>query len=475
MSHRVPLTLSMLLATVVGVAGPALAAPQGGHQTFVIAQNAGAIEAMNRWTAAMDAADKSMADKAPVDEMLKALEAPDLYHESKMLELRSHPAYQATLQRQLALRLKKAKLYANIGFLYAKTGAERRDGSLFTQQGGAFARMQQATDTLASYARYKGEADAGYREMTAYVGKLKAQVDNVAGQLNVKPGMTAGGGSAAPDSATPIDNGTRTYFVQWWDKLNNVEQLLATNDKRAEQALASAREHQKGWNGWLVKHSEYEKAMARQNAFAARMATAKANGFVTEALELAKKGVADKNTNYFGPTAGPAQRLDWARKELDAYIKLNGEADPQVAPLKARIAAAAKDIDAMGLKLKQAELASRKMPVDVYGGGDKASLKAQILAFWKAKYPQDKILGIRFFETNWKRETAWNANATNLYKTDYSWLPVKLIVQTSPDIATLYPVFANKRHLEGNKIVIAGDHGGGGYVVSEMLMKNVRF
>lgn len=475
MSHRVPSSLSLALTLVVGMGGQALAMPQADLRPFALAQNAASVDAMNRWTAAMDAADKAMATKAPVDEMLKALEAPDAFHEQKIVELRSHPQYQAALQRALGLQLKKAKLYANIGFLYAKTAAEKRNGTLLNQQGGAFARMDQAKATLAGYARYKGEADPGFRDMTAYVDKLKVQVDSVASQLGVKPGVTADGQTSAPQSTTPVDRGTATYFEQWWDKLNAAENLLNTGDRRAQGAIADAQQHQKGWNAWLVKHSEYEKALARQNAMAAKLATAKVDANIKEALEMARKGFAEKNTNYFGPQAGPKQRLDWARKELDTYIKLNGEMDPQVAPARDRIAAAEKDIEAMGLKLKQAALAARKMPAEAYTGGDKAALKAQILSYWKAKYPSDKVLGVRFFQNFWKRETSWKDNATSIYKSDYSWLPVKVIVQTSPEIATLYPVFANKQHQEGNRVVISGDHSGGMYVVDEMLMKNVRF
>ena len=109
-----------------------------------------------------------------------------------------------------------------LGFLYAKTAAEKHNATLLNQQGGAFARIQQATETLASYARYKGEADSGYREMTAYVSTMKEKIDSVAKQLGVTPGV-AGGGSPVPESKTPVDRGTATYFRQWWERLDEAE------------------------------------------------------------------------------------------------------------------------------------------------------------------------------------------------------------------------------------------------------------
>ncbi len=472
MTFRLSLSFVVTLSAVVGVSLPVmLVQPASAQPPFMLAQNAAATQAMAQFNAALTVAEKALEAKPPVDVLLKALQGPEEIHEQQILDLRAHPQYQAAFQRMLALRLKLIKLYANIGYLYAKTAAERRNATLMTQPGGAFASMKLATDMLASYARYKGEADPGYREMSAYVANLKTQVDSVGQQFGAAGALAAG----VPESSTTIDNGTRTYFRQWWELLDEVDSLMAKNDPRAEQALAAAKDHQKGWNGWLVKHSEFERLLARQNAFSAKLATAKADGFITEAMTMATKAHGEKNLNFFNPESGPAQRLGWARKELDAYIKLNGEADPAVGPLQRRIEAAATQIEQWGKALKAEKLAGRKMPVEAYAGGDKTGLKAQVLAYWKGKYPQDKILGLRFFETNWTRETNWKSNATSIYKSDYSWLPVKVIVQENGEIAKLYPAFVNKQHQSGNRIVITGDHSGGGYVVDEMLMKNVRF
>ncbi len=424
----------------------------------------------DEWQQKMKAADEAMARKAPVDELLAALEKPDAFHAERTQVLKRHPNYAEGFERQLGLRLKLTKLYANIGFMYAKSAADKKDAGLLNQKGGAFSRLEQAAATLGTYKQAKGEADPGFRQMEQYVADIRKQADSVASQLG------SAGVSVVPRSKTPVDKGVLTYYQQWWEKLDDADKALAAKDyAKANNALRSAKDHQKGWNGWLVKHSEYESTLARQNGMASKLLLAAIESELGEGVSMANKGSADKNINYFGGNAGPAQRIGNARRELEAYIKLKGESDPEVARLRKAIDAAAAQVQQKGSALKAEQLAARKMPVDVYSGSDKAAIKQQMLAHWKQKYPQDKVLGIRFFETNWTRETNWKTNATSIYKSDYSWLPAKVVVQTSGEIATLYPVFANKQHQSGNKMVISDDRGGGAYAISEMLMKNVKF
>lgn len=428
------------------------------------------LQNWTEWQARMQAADDAMARKAPVDEMLAALEAPDAFHGERIQVLKRHPSYGEGYERQLGLRLKLTKLYANIGWMYAKSAADKKDAGLLNQKGGAFSRLEQASATLASYKQVKGEADAGFRQMDQYVADIRKQVDSVASQLG------SAGVSVVPRSKTTVDKGVLAYYQQWWDKLDAAEKAVAAKDVgKAQGLLRSAQDHQKGWNNWLQKHSEYEAALSRQNAMAAKLMVATIEAEIGAGAALTDKGASEKNSNYFGANAGPAQRIGSARRELEAYIKLKGEADPEVARLRRAIDAAAGQLEQKGAALKAEQLAARKMPVDVYSGSDKTAIKQQMLAHWKQKYPQDKVLGIRFFETSWTRETNWKTNATSIYKSDYSWLPAKVVVQTNGEIATLYPIFANKQHQKENKMVISDDRGGGAYTVSEMLLKNVKF
>jgi hypothetical protein len=424
----------------------------------------------DQWQGLMDAADAAVAKKAPADEMLKALEATEAFFSERAQPLQRHPDYPKGLEHQLAIRLSLVKLQANMGFLYAKTAADKRNGTLLTQPGGAFDRLTKANDLLKTYLAVKGADDESGQKMVTYVAELRKQADNVGTQLN------AAGISVVPESATPIDHGTEGYFRQWWEKLEAAEKAFASNDFAAAQnAYHSAQAHQNGWKGWLTKHSEYEKTLARQEALGTKLLGKEVSLEIAAALTQAKKGFEEKNPNYFSPSSGVYQRLGGARSALTALAKAKGDHDPEVMQLTRAIADADAQVRAQGNQLEAAAIAGRAMPVDVYAGADKAALKASILAHWQTRYPKDKVLGVRFFETAWTRETNWKLSINTAYLTDYSWLPVKVVVQTSDDVASLFPAFANTQQQGSGKTTISDDRSGSSYVVGKMLIKNVKF
>ncbi|BAO43310.1 hypothetical protein [Thiolapillus brandeum] len=117
------------------------------------------------------------------------------------------------------------------------------------------------------------------------------------------------------------------------------------------------------------------------------------------------------------------------------------------------------------------KVASEPTPPDVYAGKDKEKFRSMIASAWKNKYPQDKVLGIRFHSDHWVRNSAYNTNATGLYKTDTSVLPVSVIVQSSSTHATIFPAYINRNNLSG--AISAGvDTKKKSYVVKEMLLSN---
>ena len=85
------------------------------------------------------------------------------------------------------------------------------------------------------------------------------------------------------------------------------------------------------------------------------------------------------------------------------------------------------------------------------------------------------MLGIRFFEAGWTRENNLKASINTIYETDYSWLPAKVVVESSAEVAALYPVFANRQNQEGGRLTISDDRSGSAFGVGKMLMKNVKF
>lgn len=432
---------------------------------FADALPAAVKKSMDDWQKLMTAADGAVEKKAHGDDLMNALEATETFHSGHAEQLKAHPDYEKALEHQLAIRLSLVKLYANVSFMYAKTAAEKRDAKLLTQRGGALERMEQAQKTLQAYVAIKGEADPGAQKMTTYVAELKKQVDGVAPQLEAA--------AAANPPPAAVDKGTENYFRQWVEKLADAEK--ATSPKDAGRALEAARHHQKGWDSWLQKHPDYAKTLARQDALGTRLTSGAVEPELEAALAQAQKGLDDKNPNFFGPNSGPHQKLKQARASLAALAQAKGEKDPEVVRLTNAANAAEQKIEAMGKQLSSDALAKREMPSDGYAGSDKAALKGQILAHWKKKYPNDKVLGVRFFQTEWTRETNWKSNATSIYKSDYSWLGVKVVVQKNDEVASLFPAFANKQHQNSDQVIVSDDRSGSSYVVGEMLMKNVRF
>lgn len=119
----------------------------------------------------------------------------------------------------------------------------------------------------------------------------------------------------------------------------------------------------------------------------------------------------------------------------------------------------------------KSSVASEPTPADVYSGGDKKKLEKMIREAWKAKYPKDDILGVRFHMKDWKRDANYKANSTSIYKTDTSVLAVSVVVKDNADTATIFPAYINKDNLSGG--IDAGvSTKTSEYVVKQMLVKN---
>jgi len=110
-------------------------------------------------------------------------------------------------------------------------------------------------------------------------------------------------------------------------------------------------------------------------------------------------------------------------------------------------------------------------PADVYSGKDKKELKKMILDAWKAKYPKDNVLGVRFHMDHWKRDANYKANSTSIYKTDTSVLAVSVVVQDDSKYATIFPAYINKDNLSG-ELNTGVETKKSQYVVKQMLVKN---
>ena len=114
---------------------------------------------------------------------------------------------------------------------------------------------------------------------------------------------------------------------------------------------------------------------------------------------------------------------------------------------------------------------SEPAPADIYMGEDKEQFRSMNLSAWKKRYPNDKILGVRFPVDHWIRNSNYKANATSIYKTDTSVLPARVVVQTDNSYATIFPAYINKNNLNG-QITVGVDTKKRQYVIKRMLLKN---
>lgn len=121
-------------------------------------------------------------------------------------------------------------------------------------------------------------------------------------------------------------------------------------------------------------------------------------------------------------------------------------------------------------------LADKSAPKDVYSGSDKSKYYKMIMSSWKETWPEDKILGLRFPNAEFKQtinEKRWDSNKKAWNYVKKSVLVAKIVVQVSPKLAAIYPAYINRDDLSG--AVNAGvNTKGSEYIVELMLISNFR-
>lgn len=190
-----------------------------------------------------------------------------------------------------------------------------------------------------------------------------------------------------------------------------------------------------------------------------------------EALAMAEKARDNKKPAFF--KGGVKQKLDKASDLLSVYEAIKGSKDSSVSKLAKSFDGKRSSIDAIENSMAAELLASTKAPADSYKGSDKGELMSLVKGQWQKHYPSDDILAIRFHNNNWKRTTNWKWNSGGWYKVDTSVLAVSVIVKTNNEIATIYPAFINKDHLEGDSLNVGTRTKTHGYVINKMLIKNL--
>ncbi len=191
-----------------------------------------------------------------------------------------------------------------------------------------------------------------------------------------------------------------------------------------------------------------------------------------KALKMAEQAAAEKKPAFF--TGGVKQQLDNARKELATFTAIAGEKHEKTIKLQAQFDEASKKIATIESSMKEEILASTKTPADVYKNSDKAQLKGLVEAEWKARYPKDELLGVRFVQAEWKRKSgsAWNAGNKAFEDFDHSELVARVVVKNDAKLSSIYWVYIDKDHKSNDQITVNANTKGGIYIVDEMLTSN---
>ena len=222
---------------------------------------------------------------------------------------------------------------------------------------------------------------------------------------------------------------------------------------------------------WLNTNSKYlDKFREYRDEYATELPGLIENT-MDEALAMAEKARDNKKPAFF--KGGVKQKLDKASDLLSVYEAIKGPKDSGVLKLAKTFEGKRSSIDTIENSMAAELLASAKAPADIYKASDKGKLHSLVKDKWHKNYPDDEILDIRFHNSNWQRTTNWKWNSGGWYKVDTSVLAVKVIVKTNDEIATIYPAFINKDHLEGDSLNIGASTKTHGYVINKMLIKNL--
>jgi hypothetical protein len=118
-------------------------------------------------------------------------------------------------------------------------------------------------------------------------------------------------------------------------------------------------------------------------------------------------------------------------------------------------------------------LAATSAPVDLYTGADKEEIRDMVTQAWKKKYPKDDILGVRFPNKTWVRDSVWRWSSADKgwSNNDTSVLRLAVIVKTDKTVATIYQAYVNRDNAS-DSVNVGVDTKGNEYVVEEMLLEN---
>ncbi len=216
----------------------------------------------------------------------------------------------------------------------------------------------------------------------------------------------------------------------------------------------------KAMQGYLAKREELIKE-----------AQSKGPTLVKEASTRAQQALAKKQVAMFRQSEN---NLEQVQSYIDHLTTMDyGTAKEAAKSLQSSLVAARKELDTVKKGLKEELLAGTEAPKDVYAEKDKAEIADAVLKAWKKKYPKDDVLGVRFPNKTWVRDSIWRWSSAQVgwYNNDTSVLRLNVIVKADAKTATIYQAYVNKDN-HSDSVNVGVDTKGSQYVVQEMLLKN---
>jgi hypothetical protein len=185
----------------------------------------------------------------------------------------------------------------------------------------------------------------------------------------------------------------------------------------------------------------------RMKARRAAEGSSKVDQGLTESLRLAKRG----NVNSWNTAK---KNISTARDaleilEISAATRNNDDTKKYRATLNDRVLEIYMAADGW----LPAKLANEKPRSDAYTGSDKERLHEMAEKAWRKKWPNDKIVAIRFGRADWHRtiEEGLTAAGTVGIVKDFQFLELSVYVQESPNIVTGYPAYINRDNLSNSE------------------------
>lgn len=198
----------------------------------------------------------------------------------------------------------------------------------------------------------------------------------------------------------------------------------------------------------------------------------------TKGPELLQQASSRASQAKAGKQVAMFRQAENCLEQVQNYINHVGLMDYSVAKevvktLSASLVAGRKELVGVKKDLQETMLAETSAPNDVYSEKDKAAIADAVSKAWKKKYPKDDILGIRFPNKAWVRDSIWRWNGAtkSWYNNDTSVLRLNVVVKTDAKIATIYQAYVNRDN-NSETVNVGVDTKGSEYVVSEMLLKN---